>query len=118
MIISVGRDDIGKIPYTVQCLKEAMRVFPPVPVIGRELSENLNVNGSVIRKGTNVTINILGCHHNPTVWGDDHMVRTLSEKKFCKLPLNLPRKKYKYLNHTNTNVLTIFCHEYNKIPSH
>lgn len=33
------RDDLGKIPYTTMCIKESLRLYPPVPGISRQLSK-------------------------------------------------------------------------------
>ena len=57
-----------------QCIKESMRVHPPVPFVGRQLSKDVEINGVTIPKHTNVEINIFGIHHNPLVWGEDHEV--------------------------------------------
>ncbi|TSK34902.1 Cytochrome P450 4B1 [Bagarius yarrelli] len=32
-------EDLGKIPYTTMCIKESLRMYPPVPDIGRMLSK-------------------------------------------------------------------------------
>ena len=49
---------------------------PPVPVIGREVQESLDIPGiGTIPAKTNVFMNIYSMHHNPHVWGEDRMVR-------------------------------------------
>uniref|UniRef100_A0A8C8RB15 Uncharacterized protein n=1 Tax=Pelusios castaneus TaxID=367368 RepID=A0A8C8RB15_9SAUR len=32
-------EDLGKMPYTTMCIKESMRIFPPVPLVSRQLSK-------------------------------------------------------------------------------
>jgi len=45
--------------------------------VSRELANPLTVEGVDLLPGTIVSISIFDLHHNPSVWGDDHMVRTL-----------------------------------------
>ena len=46
------RDDIPKFEYLSQCLKESLRVAPPVPFIGRTTTKDLKLSdGRVIPKG-------------------------------------------------------------------
>ena len=56
------------------CIKESMRHTPPVPVFGRELENPMEIDGVMLEVGTFVTINPFSVHHNPLVWGEDHMV--------------------------------------------
>ena len=52
MIMSiVFRDDMKSLSYTTMCIKEAMRLYPPVPHYFRDLSEDTVINGSLIPKG-------------------------------------------------------------------
>ncbi|XP_065191271.1 cytochrome P450 4X1-like [Sycon ciliatum] len=61
-------DDMGKLRYTHQCIREAMRIFPPVPVTGRVLTADTEIEGKVAPAGTGVIMNIVGLHRNPDVW--------------------------------------------------
>lgn len=33
------REDLGKMTYTTMCIKESLRLFPPVPAVSRQLSK-------------------------------------------------------------------------------
>ncbi len=85
------RDDLSKLPFLTQCIKEAMRVHSPVPGIGRELSQPLTIGGVLFPKHTQFVVHIFSLHHNPHVWGEDHMVRTCrhAERGFlmCSRPI-------------------------------
>lgn len=60
----VTRDDIDRMVFIEACFKEAMRLFPPIPFIGRVLDESIKLDGVTIPKGTTVFINIFGLHRN------------------------------------------------------
>jgi len=47
----VCRDDMNHLEYVGLCIKESLRLFPPVPVIGRELSQDVVFDGRVMPKG-------------------------------------------------------------------
>uniref|UniRef100_A0A8C3FVY6 Cytochrome P450 n=1 Tax=Chrysemys picta bellii TaxID=8478 RepID=A0A8C3FVY6_CHRPI len=68
---TVQWDDLGKMTYTTMCIKETLRLYPPVPSIARELSAPVTfVDGRTLPKGSLVSLNIYGLHRNPTVWHD------------------------------------------------
>jgi len=66
-------DDLGKMTYLTQCVKETLRLYPPVPIIARELNEDVDIMGCTVARGTYVGLHIYGLHHNVHVWGEDHM---------------------------------------------
>ena len=68
------RDDLNHLPYLTLCIKESMRMHAPVPTIGREVQDELVVDGVTIPAGTNIQMSLNGMHHNEDVWGDDHEV--------------------------------------------
>ena len=61
-------DDLKELKYTHWCIKEAMRLYPPVLEIHRQLSKDTELNGIVIPKGTRVTVNMPSLHHHPDIW--------------------------------------------------
>ncbi|KAK2854766.1 hypothetical protein Q7C36_006635 [Tachysurus vachellii] len=62
-------EDLSKIPYTTMCIKESLRMYPPVPEIGRKLSKPITFfDGRTVPAGCAIGISIYGVHHNPTVW--------------------------------------------------
>ena len=46
-------------------IKESIRIFPPVPYIGRQVHEDVEVDGDIIPAGTNLSLSIYNMHHNP-----------------------------------------------------
>ncbi|KAM9732038.1 cytochrome P450 4F2-like isoform 3-T6 [Dama dama] len=64
-------DDLAQLPFLTMCIKESLRLHPPVTVISRRYTQDtLLPDGRVIPKGVICLIDIFGTHHNPTVWPD------------------------------------------------
>ncbi|XP_021372772.1 phylloquinone omega-hydroxylase CYP4F2-like isoform X1 [Mizuhopecten yessoensis] len=61
-------DDLSKLTYLTMCVKEGMRLHSPVPVILREITERLEIDGEIVPIGQMVLILIYNTHHNPEVW--------------------------------------------------
>ncbi|XP_066292794.1 cytochrome P450 4F6-like [Branchiostoma lanceolatum] len=66
-------EDLQKLPYLTMCLKEAMRLHSPLALIERKMLEDTVIDGVTVPKGYDVAIHLYGLHHNPAVWGPDHM---------------------------------------------
>ncbi|KAG5214721.1 hypothetical protein JEQ12_000297 [Ovis aries] len=66
---SITWDHLDQMPYTTMCIKEALRLYPPVPAISRELSKSITFpDGRSLPAGIKVALSIYGLHHNPKVW--------------------------------------------------
>ncbi|XP_006898361.1 PREDICTED: leukotriene-B(4) omega-hydroxylase 1-like [Elephantulus edwardii] len=62
-------DDLAKLPFLTMCIKESLRLHPPVTLISRRCIQDIVLpDGRVIPKGVTCLISIFGLHHNPTVW--------------------------------------------------
>eukprot|EP00058_Branchiostoma_floridae_P023900 XP_002609390.1 hypothetical protein BRAFLDRAFT_59660 [Branchiostoma floridae] len=66
-------EDLHKLPYLTMCLKEAMRLHSPVPFISRTVTEDTVIDGVHIPEGSYIGIHLYALHHNPDIWGDQHM---------------------------------------------
>ncbi|XP_072014798.1 cytochrome P450 4F2-like [Amphiura filiformis] len=69
---TVEWDDLGKMKYLSLCIKESLRIYPPVFVVSRVMENDTEIDGRVIPAGVQVDLFIYGLHHNPQVW-EDHM---------------------------------------------
>lgn len=68
---SITWDHLDKMPYTTMCIKEALRMYPPVPGVSRELSTPVTFpDGRSLPKGLSLALSFYGLHHNPQVWPD------------------------------------------------
>ncbi|XP_062352976.1 cytochrome P450 4B1-like isoform X2 [Cinclus cinclus] len=68
---SIEWEDLGKMTYTTMCIKESLRLFPPVPAVSRQLSKPVTFpDGRSLPAGCQVGLNIFGIHRNRDVWED------------------------------------------------
>uniref|UniRef100_A0A8P0TBY4 Cytochrome P450 4A38 n=1 Tax=Canis lupus familiaris TaxID=9615 RepID=A0A8P0TBY4_CANLF len=66
---SITWEHLDQMPYTTMCIKEALRLYPPVPGVGRELSKPITFpDGRSLPKGFLVLLSFYALHHNPNVW--------------------------------------------------
>ncbi|XP_006839791.1 PREDICTED: cytochrome P450 4X1-like [Chrysochloris asiatica] len=66
---SITWNHLGEMSYTTMCIKEALRLSPPIPSISRELNKPLTFpDGRSLPAGMNVVLSIWGLHHNPAIW--------------------------------------------------
>ena len=49
--VYIVREDLSKLSYTTMCIKESLRLYPPVPYVAKELSEDFYIEGSRMPKG-------------------------------------------------------------------
>ena len=64
------REDVKKLTYLKYCIKESLRLFPPVSIVGRKLAAEKDFDGHVLPEGTWVTTNVYAVHHDESVWED------------------------------------------------
>ncbi|WP_240134404.1 cytochrome P450 [Streptomyces sp. MUM 178J] len=62
--------DLDSLPYITRVLKEAMRLYPAGPVIGRRSVEAMEIDGHVIPAGADVIISPWVTHRHSRYWND------------------------------------------------
>jgi cytochrome P450 len=67
------RADLDRLEFLTQCIKEGMRLHSPVPGIMRVNLSPVEIENHVIPAESIIAISIYSLHHNPAVWGEDHM---------------------------------------------
>lgn len=69
--VDISYQDLKHLPYLDACLKEALRLFPSVPIIARELNKDLLITQKLtISKGLNVLCVPYLVHRDPRHWMD------------------------------------------------
>ncbi|XP_020293283.1 cytochrome P450 4C1-like [Pseudomyrmex gracilis] len=62
--------EISQLKYLDRVIKESRRLYPTVPYIARELSEDTKIGDYIIPANIRVFILILLLHRNPAIWPD------------------------------------------------
>uniref|UniRef100_A0A8C8RAA6 Cytochrome P450 n=1 Tax=Pelusios castaneus TaxID=367368 RepID=A0A8C8RAA6_9SAUR len=64
-------DDLSKMPFSTMCIKESLRLYPPVPGVSRQLNKPITFHdGRTLPEGSLVAIGISIIHRNPSIWKD------------------------------------------------
>ncbi|XP_053326238.1 cytochrome P450 4B1-like isoform X2 [Spea bombifrons] len=75
---SMEWEDLGKIPYTTMCIKESLRLYPPVPGVARTLRKEVTFyDGRTVPAGTLIGLSIYSVHRNPSVWENPEVFNPL-----------------------------------------
>ncbi|KAM9353624.1 cytochrome P450 4B1-like [Symphorus nematophorus] len=62
-------EDLSKIPYTTMCIKESLRLYPPVPGMSRRITKPITfADGRTMPAGFRIGMSVFGIHRNATVW--------------------------------------------------
>ncbi|MFD8010714.1 cytochrome P450 [Streptomyces sp. NPDC058955] len=65
-----GAADLDALPYVTRVLKEAMRLFPAAPAMGRRAVAETTIDGVVIPAGADVVVVPWVTHRHPAYWED------------------------------------------------
>ena len=66
----IGAEHLDRLPVTRAVLKEAMRLYPPAPVMTRLAAEDIELGGETIKAGTLIVIPIFAVHRHRKLWDD------------------------------------------------
>jgi len=64
-------DDLMELTYTTQVIKEAMRIYPPMPVTIRRSLKDGTLGRYRIRKGDIILVGTLAAQRDPRYWGPE-----------------------------------------------
>jgi len=67
--------DLSRLPYALQVVQEAMRLYPPAWIMDRVATEDDEFQGYHIPKGSVFSLYLYGLHHHAALWPDAEMFR-------------------------------------------
>lgn len=82
-------DHINRMSYTEQCIKESLRLYPTVPIIGRTINGDIKLKNVTIHKNQPVILSLRGIMRKPEIWGKDALVfnpDNCSAENLAKIP--------------------------------
>ncbi|XP_068991334.1 uncharacterized protein [Neodiprion pinetum] len=62
--------EVQGLAYLERCIKESLRLFPSVPLVSRQISEDLQLKNYLVPGGTVVNVHIYDLHRDPNFWPD------------------------------------------------
>jgi cytochrome P450 len=65
---TISAAHLERLALTQQVLKEAMRLYPPVPIMTRQAVADAQLDGRVVKAGTSLVMPIYACHRHARRW--------------------------------------------------
>jgi len=67
---AAGHDDLAALPFTRAVVEETLRLYPPVPLLGREAQADFTLAGHPVRKGALVLVAPWLLHRHRKYWSE------------------------------------------------
>lgn len=104
--IKVTIEMMKKMKYLDCVLKEVQRIYPTAPFVGRELTEDVVINGYTVPKGTTAGILTFLLHRDPTVFPNPEKFiperflpeNSLGRHPFAYVPFSAGKISSSYMN--------------------
>jgi len=77
----IDQESIREMPYLEACIKETLRLLPPVFRTDRTCVKDWEEDGLFIPKGMNISVPVFAIHHDPSIWADPE---TFQPERFLK----------------------------------
>lgn len=66
-------NQLQEMKYVEYCIKETLRLYPSVPMYGRNLDEDINLDGKIVPAGSNFNIMIYNINKDPKYFKDPEL---------------------------------------------
>lgn len=63
-----AQDWADNMPFAMACFEETMRLYPPAPIISREMTADVEYEGRTFKTGDAVMINLWSLHRHRNLW--------------------------------------------------
>lgn len=67
---SIKESNLSKLPYLNACIKETLRLHPPIAFLPHSANSTCEVMNYTIPKNSLVMVNLWAMGHDPTIWDD------------------------------------------------
>merc|ERR1712203_493626 len=71
----INQESIREMPYLEACIKETLRLLPPVFRTDRTCVKDWEEDGLFIPKGMSISIPVFVIHHDPSIWSEPETFR-------------------------------------------
>lgn len=68
----VQKHHLTEMKFLECCIKESLRLYPPVPIIGRTAEAKTMIDGYSLEKGESIVVFVQYLHRNPIIWDNPH----------------------------------------------
>ncbi|WOI54391.1 cytochrome P450 [Parvularcula sp. LCG005] len=65
-------NDLAALPLHDRVIREALRLYPPVPMIARAITGEVELGGTIFRPGDHVTVGVYPMQRHENLWEDPH----------------------------------------------
>ncbi|KAE8442148.1 hypothetical protein EG329_003799 [Mollisiaceae sp. DMI_Dod_QoI] len=69
--VEVTEDMLDKLPYLEAVSKEILRMYAPVPLLGRIAQSPVEIGGTMFPKGTTIQVHMWAINKSKKLWGED-----------------------------------------------
>src|SRR5262249_44064419 len=110
-------DDLGRLTYTNQVVRESMRLYPPVSTLTRRVAADDRVAGRQVRRRDNLVVPIHALHRMAAYWDDPDAFcperfapdRLTQTQRNAYLPFSAGQRKCMGANVATTEMLTVLA---------
>ena len=119
-------DDLMALTYTTQVIKEALRIYPPMPVTIRRSLKDGTLGRYRVRKGDIILIGALAAQRDPRYWGPEpdrfdpgqfDMDKVIGRPRHAFIPFSIGKRQCMAQEVTFMMLRVVLFEVYRQLPS-